>query len=1079
MQYTPLIRSAAKFAGGTTLGISVALLLAFNALLLWVATGPRNIDILSPFIEVSLTDSSHNYSISIGETWLIWDGWKHPIDIRLRNVSVLTKERQRFSRFPEISVGMDVLELMRGNLLPSSLTISHPVLSLYQKDDRSISFGFRPEKDDDAKPAESGEAVAETPVEKSPEKPEAQAATPIDGQTETNSVPFNVVLNQLIDPDAKSPLRKLRTVTILNADVSVGNTHSGVFFTATEANLVFKNNHRGAQAFGSAKITYNDSESRLDANFSLPLGEPVINGEVSFGPLMPGTLADLFTSKTEISAFKFPVKGKGKMQLERSGTLKNLDFSLDGGKGTIETDRLDSVLPVTSLHAEGSVSNGGANIDIKQFLLDLDGTTIELQGTGLIDGDNSALHAHVLAKNITNDNMHMFWPLGIAPLSRDWLTKNIYSGSYPQAEAQINIQPGDLAKDVLPKEAIDATIQLQDASISYLPEHPEVIGVKGAIHVDGLSLNAKIFEGHYMRDTTLSNGDLAIDDLNDDNPYIKLAFDAHSSGRDIVKFLGLPRLGHAKRLSLTEDGAEGTVSGHAAVGFRFFASKADSDDDITYDLTADVKDVSQPNLLGKFEIRKATGSVTLDNKHIEFKGSGDVNGASAQEATVKYLFTPEAGYDTFIDTTATTPVAALPRFGYPAFDFIKGTLGVKASLKVGADKEVANATIDMTHATIAFTPVRYTKPDGEPATLELTSEKKDGITTIPNFHVKGAHLDGKGSADLTKDKSDLASVSFDDLTYGDTKLTSMTYEKLEGGFRMDAKGQTADLAPWFASKKGEASTFSFEHFPVMKLNVDVKEVALGEGRGLGAVHGTLDCDRICNAANIDGKTVDGKPFEFKILKNPKGKRQISLHAESAGPLLKAVGIFDSMEGGDLTIIGTYNDKPDRSILRARADISTYTVKDAPVLAKILSLASLSGFFDTLNGKGIIFHKLRAPFTLSNDVLTITDAKTYGDAMGMTIEGNINFPGQILDLSGTIVPSYSLNTVLGKVPVIGAALMGGEGKGVFAASYSIKGSGSEPEVRVNPLSILTPGFLRGLFDIFDSPSKTADDEFEEE
>jgi len=62
-------------------------------------------------------------------------------------------------------------------------------------------------------------------------------------------------------------------------------------------------------------------------------------------------------------------------------------------------------------------------------------------------------------------------------------------------------------------------------------------------------------------------------------------------------------------------------------------------------------------------------------------------------------------------------------------------------------------------------------------------------------------------------------------------------------------------------------------------------------------------------------------------------------------------------------------------------------------------------------------------------------------------------------------------VLGRIPVIGAlgdAIMGGEGKGIFAARYSIKGPYDNPNVTLNPLSILTPGFLRGLFDIFDAP-----------
>ncbi len=114
-----------------------------------------------------------------------------------------------------------------------------------------------------------------------------------------------------------------------------------------------------------------------------------------------------------------------------------------------------------------------------------------------------------------------------------------------------------------------------------------------------------------------------------------------------------------------------------------------------------------------------------------------------------------------------------------------------------------------------------------------------------------------------------------------------------------------------------------------------------------------------------------------------------------------------------------------------------------MLAKILSLTSLTGFFDTLQGKGIQFSLLRAPFTLTKDVITVKDAKTHGDAIGMTAEGTITFPKRTLDLQGTIVPSYSLNNVVGKVPLVGKLLTGGEGQGVFAARYSVKGTEERP------------------------------------
>jgi hypothetical protein len=41
------------------------------------------------------------------------------------------------------------------------------------------------------------------------------------------------------------------------------------------------------------------------------------------------------------------------------------------------------------------------------------------------------------------------------------------------------------------------------------------------------------------------------------------------------------------------------------------------------------------------------------------------------------------------------------------------------------------------------------------------------------------------------------------------------------------------------------------------------------------------------------------------------------------------------------------------------------------------------------------------------------------------------------------------------------LLGGEGQGLFAANYRVAGSAADPQVSVNPLSALTPGFLRRL------------------
>ena len=144
-----------------------------------------------------------------------------------------------------------------------------------------------------------------------------------------------------------------------------------------------------------------------------------------------------------------------------------------------------------------------------------------------------------------------------------------------------------------------------------------------------------------------------------------------------------------------------------------------------------------------------------------------------------------------------------------------------------------------------------------------------------------------------------------------------------------------------------------------------------------------------------------------------------------------------------------------------------------MLTKIFTIASLTGILDTLTGNGISFTKLSAPFAFQRNVIILKDAKAHGPAIGITADGVINMNEATLDLSGSLVPSYTMNSLIGNIPLIGSVLMGGTGKGIIAINYSVKGDMKDPSISVNPLSVLTPGFLRNVFDIFDEPAPDFD------
>ena len=130
----------------------------------------------------------------------------------------------------------------------------------------------------------------------------------------------------------------------------------------------------------------------------------------------------------------------------------------------------------------------------------------------------------------------------------------------------------------------------------------------------------------------------------------------------------------------------------------------------------------------------------------------------------------------------------------------------------------------------------------------------------------------------------------------------------------------------------------------------------------------------------------------------------------------------------------------------------------------MQAATLLGIVDALRGNTIAFDKAIIPFTLStlND-LEIKDAVASGTAVGFTLRGNIQ--NNAIDFNGSVVPAYALNSLPGKIPVIGTLLSGEEGGGLIGVSYHVGGNTDNPEFSFNPASLLTPGIFRRLFSAF--------------
>ena len=291
------------------------------------------------------------------------------------------------------------------------------------------------------------------------------------------------------------------------------------------------------------------------------------------------------------------------------------------------------------------------------------------------------------------------------------------------------------------------------------------------------------------------------------------------------------------------------------------------------------------------------------------------------------------------------------------------------------------------------------------------------------------------------------------------------------------RGAVADATPWVGDDPEDGVELTPEQKkqlaepiddPLKKLenidiDMDVARLEMGRKRMFERFVAQLSCREICRNVDVSAATKGGKPFAWRI-QSVNGKRTLSASTPDAGEVLHVLGVSPHVHDGALELHGEFDDATTKHLFSGSFLMTDFTLTDAPILTRLLSLMSFSGLTNALTGNGIGFAKMSMNTQYADGELAIDTGKAYGSAVGITIKGSLQPFAKKTNFEGTLVPAYAANSILGNIPVLGTLLTGGEGGGIIAANFSIKGNSSDPSVMVNPLSLLTPGFLRKLFDI---------------
>ncbi len=216
---------------------------------------------------------------------------------------------------------------------------------------------------------------------------------------------------------------------------------------------------------------------------------------------------------------------------------------------------------------------------------------------------------------------------------------------------------------------------------------------------------------------------------------------------------------------------------------------------------------------------------------------------------------------------------------------------------------------------------------------------------------------------------------------------------------------------------------------------------------------------------MHGQLNGKEPLAARIEAKKGEPRQLIAEATDAGSAFRLIGFYPSARGGEVSLKVNLDGTGDAEKVGVLY-VSNFNIANDQVVGEVLSgpkAQKASAKTQPQYSDQLQFDRMRVPFSVGYGQFVLHDAAINGPLIGATMRGSIDFKREQINLSGTYVPLYGINGAFGSIPLIGELFSGRSGEGLFGITFAVKGPNSQPNVLVNPVSVLAPGFLRQLFE----------------
>jgi hypothetical protein len=833
-----------------------------------------------------------------------------------------------------------------------------------------------------------------------------------------------------------------------------------------------------------------------DAQIELSQAGEILNGKIA-ADSAPGTIAFPWLAATPLSvdgthleltydgaARRFDIAqailrwGDSRLQLAGSAVYvaesveeARWDFDLKGTEGFVAAEPpVRPQLPLDDLTIRGFFAPARGQVSLRALVLRVGGT--EVKAAGDVSDITGALKARLDAQ-IGAMPIPLFktlWPSWIAPGTRTWLSTRLHGGNLDGGVLKVVQGYGSAgAGQAVTGDAdrVSLTLEGSNLELDLVEGWPTLRVARGLLRLDRNAVEFAVPEASMAasdgRMFSLKGAFTA--DLREPLPrtgHIAVKGDGPLSlALDLVDKHSAEPLRNAGIVAANVDGkldANLTIGLHLVPSLNFREARVEG--------RVRVLDGTMRNALGSFEAQGIDAVIDLTPKGAEARGDLLIKGVPAK-ATWQRVYGAPPDKQSSLRITASLDDSARAQLGLDLNELVRGDVGVELVVHHDAKGErQAHLRADLTNALLKLDGLAWQKPPGQSCTFEFDLVKG---ATYPN-ELRNVRLAGDDVAVAGWMGAD-ADFKVKEFRFPQFNLNVITVFETQGRLRADNVWEVFAKGPTFDGKDLFRSFFDVDVAPDrgskgrtgLDLRANIDTVLGHYDTRLHGVRITMQ-KRAGKMSQLDarGSLAGNKVFEASVRNDPGRPRMLRARANDAGQMFKLVGFYPHAVGGEMNLEVNLDGKGAVERTGVLTATKFYVLGDNVTLQNPQKI-DVAARREIAREK-FAFETLRAPFAVGNGQFVLRDAVIDGPLVSANMRGKLDFRTRKLHVGGTFTPLSDLNRVLRGIPFFGGIMTGPRGDGVIAVTYALKGGLENPQLEINPLSVLTPGFTRGIMEI---------------